>query len=79
MASLGTPIDNDPLYPRVRDVAADDFTRPLALLAHSVEFIDPKSGRLQRFVTRRTIAGCRPNPTAGHPGSPPPPERTHCQ
>ncbi|MGI9162445.1 MAG: pseudouridine synthase, partial [Mycobacterium sp.] len=38
MAGLGRPIDNDPLYPDVLDVAAGDFSRPLRLLAHRLEF-----------------------------------------
>jgi tRNA pseudouridine32 synthase/23S rRNA pseudouridine746 synthase len=54
MASLGAPIENDPLYPEVRDVAADDFTRPLQLLAHSIEFDDPLAGCRRRFVSRRS-------------------------
>ena len=37
MASLGLPIVGDPLYPEVIDVAPDDFSRPLQLLAHSLE------------------------------------------
>ena len=44
MASLGLPIIGDPLYPNVIDVAADDFSRPLQLLAHSLEFEDPVTG-----------------------------------
>jgi tRNA pseudouridine32 synthase/23S rRNA pseudouridine746 synthase len=60
MAGLGVPIDGDPLYPEVRpDVAAapdrGDFTNPLALLAHSVEFTDPFSGELRRFVSTRDL------------------------
>jgi tRNA pseudouridine32 synthase / 23S rRNA pseudouridine746 synthase len=55
MASLGLPIDNDPLYPRVREVADDDFSQPLKLLAHEIEFEDPLSGCLRRFVSRRRI------------------------
>jgi tRNA pseudouridine32 synthase/23S rRNA pseudouridine746 synthase len=55
MASLGMPIDNDPLYPEVHDVAADDFSQPLRLLAHSIEFDDPFSGCVRRFVSARTI------------------------
>ena len=51
MASLGLPIRNDPLYPSVIDVPADDFTRPLQLLAHSIEFDDPVSGTELRFVS----------------------------
>ena len=46
MASLGLPIDNDPLYPDVIDVAADDFSSPLQLVAHRLEFDDP----LQRWA-----------------------------
>jgi tRNA pseudouridine32 synthase / 23S rRNA pseudouridine746 synthase len=53
MASLGLPIENDPLYPDVRDVPADDFSRPLGLLAHCVEFDDPVTGQPRRFVSRR--------------------------
>jgi tRNA pseudouridine32 synthase/23S rRNA pseudouridine746 synthase len=55
MMSVGLPIIGDPLYPNVVDVAADDFSRPLRLLAHSLEFDDPVSGRRRRFVTRRRL------------------------
>jgi tRNA pseudouridine32 synthase/23S rRNA pseudouridine746 synthase len=53
MASLGLPIEGDPLYPRVRAVADDDFSTPLRLLAHSLEFVDPIDGGQRRFVSRR--------------------------
>ncbi|GAY18936.1 pseudouridine synthase [Mycobacterium sp. shizuoka-1] len=49
MASLGLPIDNDPLYPRVIEVAADDFTAPLRLVAHRLEFEDPLTGTQRSF------------------------------
>ncbi len=55
MASLGLPIIGDPLYPTVIDVARDDFSEPLRLLAHSIEFEDPLSGCLRRFVSGRSI------------------------
>jgi tRNA pseudouridine32 synthase/23S rRNA pseudouridine746 synthase len=55
MASLGLPIIGDPLYPRVIDVAPDDFSRPLRLLAHRLEFEDPVSGRRREFVSTRTV------------------------
>jgi tRNA pseudouridine32 synthase/23S rRNA pseudouridine746 synthase len=55
MSSLGLPIIGDTLYPNVVDVAADDFSRPLQLLAHSIEFDDPVSGRRRRFVSARTL------------------------
>ena len=57
MASLGLPIDNDPLYPDVVDTAADDFSQPLQLLAHSLEFEDPISRERRVFSTRRTLGG----------------------
>ncbi|WP_254666349.1 pseudouridine synthase [Humibacillus sp. DSM 29435] len=53
---LGLPIEGDALYPREIDVAPDDFTRPLQLLAAVLEFDDPVDGRLRRFETRRTLA-----------------------
>ncbi|MBJ7337400.1 pseudouridine synthase [Mycolicibacterium sp.] len=56
MASLGLPIRGDSLYPRVIDVAADDFSEPLQLLAHTLEFDDPVSGVRRRFVTKRTLS-----------------------
>jgi tRNA pseudouridine32 synthase / 23S rRNA pseudouridine746 synthase len=53
MASLGVPILGDPLYPNVIDVAADDFSTPLQLLAQRIEFDDPVTGLRRRFVSRR--------------------------
>lgn len=53
MASLGIPIEGDPLYPNVIDVAADDFSTPLRLLAQRVEFTDPRTGERREFVSRR--------------------------
>ena len=55
MASLGVPIDGDPLYPEVLDVAPDDFTRPLRLLAHRLEFDDPVAKVRRSFESARTI------------------------
>jgi tRNA pseudouridine32 synthase/23S rRNA pseudouridine746 synthase len=37
------------------DVQADDFSVPLQLLAHSIEFNDPVSGARRRFVSWRTL------------------------
>jgi tRNA pseudouridine32 synthase/23S rRNA pseudouridine746 synthase len=56
MASIGLPIVNDPLYPDEVDVARDDFSRPLQLLAHSLEFRDPVSGHQRTFVSNRTLS-----------------------
>jgi tRNA pseudouridine32 synthase / 23S rRNA pseudouridine746 synthase len=67
MASLGLPIDGDPLYPSVLypniidlypniiDVPADEFSAPLQLLACSLEFDDAVTGSLRRFVSRRAL------------------------
>jgi tRNA pseudouridine32 synthase/23S rRNA pseudouridine746 synthase len=55
MASLGVPIEGDPLYPNVIDVPADDFSTPLQLIAHSIEFDDPVSGARHRFVSGRIL------------------------
>lgn len=57
MASLGLPITGDPLYPNVIDVGADDFSTPLRLLAHSIEFESPLTGELLRFTSARTLPG----------------------
>jgi len=55
MASLGVPIYGDPLYPNVVDVAVDDFSTPLQLLAQCIEFDDPVSGARRRFVSSRRL------------------------
>ncbi|MBI5340370.1 MAG: pseudouridine synthase [Mycolicibacterium rufum] len=57
MAALGIPITGDPLYPDIIDVAPDDFSTPLQLLAHSLEFDDPLTGVRRRFASTRTLAG----------------------
>jgi tRNA pseudouridine32 synthase/23S rRNA pseudouridine746 synthase len=61
MASLGLPIIGDPLYPKIIDVAADDFSTPLQLLAQRIEFDDPITGSRREFVSRRALAA-RPWP-----------------
>ncbi|WP_232715696.1 pseudouridine synthase [Gordonia metallireducens] len=61
MASLGVPIVDDPLYPEVRPELAErpdhgDFSAPLRLVAHALEFTDPLDGTERRFESRRTVA-----------------------
>lgn len=51
MASVGLPIDGDPLYPKAIDVGPDDFGQSLALLAYTLEFDDPITGTHRRFVS----------------------------
>ncbi|MFI0965695.1 RluA family pseudouridine synthase [Streptomyces sp. NPDC021080] len=56
MSALGVPILGDPLYPVVTGpVPAGDFRRPLQLLARTLEFTDPVTGRAHRFVSGRTL------------------------
>ncbi len=46
---LGIPIVDDPLYPEVLDIAIDDFSTPLQLLAAELAFTDPVDGTPRRF------------------------------
>ncbi|WP_238422812.1 pseudouridine synthase [Gordonia sp. 'Campus'] len=60
MASVGVPIVDDPLYPDVRpELAArpdrGDFSAPLRLIAHALEFDDPLTGEERRFESMRTV------------------------
>lgn len=52
MAALGAPILNDPLYPECGEPVADDYKRPLKLLARTLQFVDPLSGQERRFESR---------------------------
>ncbi|CAJ1507765.1 pseudouridine synthase [[Mycobacterium] burgundiense] len=54
LASIGLPIVGDPLYPTIEEVAPDDFSTPLRLVAHALEFDDPLTGLRRRFVSART-------------------------
>ena len=56
LAALGAPIENDAFYPEVDDALADDFSRPLQLLAREVRFTDPVTGMPQHFVTRQSLS-----------------------
>jgi len=51
LSALGIPIVGDPLYPDVLDVAADDFSTPLRLVARSLRFTDPVDGRPREFTS----------------------------
>ena len=53
MATLGVGIDNDPLYPEILEVAPADFSAPLQLLAHRLEFTDPITGEHRSFLSSR--------------------------
>jgi len=49
MQSLGWPILNDKYYPRLQPLSADNFSRPLQLLAKKLEFIDPITQQARCF------------------------------
>ena len=66
MRALGVPILGDRFYgtagdgpptrpPEPEDTALDDWTRPLQLLAATLEFPDPITGAPRRFTSRRTL------------------------
>jgi tRNA pseudouridine32 synthase/23S rRNA pseudouridine746 synthase len=55
LLGLGIPIVGDPLYPEVRDVAVDDVSTPLQLLAGEVAFDDPVDGTRRRFRSVRRL------------------------
>lgn len=55
LAGLGVPIVGDPLYPEILDVAIDDFSTPLQLLASELAFTDPIDGTERVFRSRRAF------------------------
>ena len=55
MMKLGMPILNDALYPDVQPAGAEDYAKPLQLLAKRIEFADPFSGCLRVFESRRSL------------------------
>jgi tRNA pseudouridine32 synthase/23S rRNA pseudouridine746 synthase len=55
MAALGAPIRNDDFYPEMVERDRCDFTRPLQLLARSLSFVDPLSGRSCTFTSAREL------------------------
>ena len=55
LAALGIPIVNDRLYPEMLADAPEDFSSPLKLLARSVSFRDPLTGRELHFASERKL------------------------
>lgn len=56
MLGLGTPILYDSYYPPGQTpLAADDFSRPLQLLARSIAFLDPISWQYRQFVSQQQL------------------------
>ena len=55
MNALGLPICNDRMYPPVDVTPDDDYAQPLQLLARSVAFTDPLTGRQRQFESRLAL------------------------
>jgi tRNA pseudouridine32 synthase / 23S rRNA pseudouridine746 synthase len=59
LRGLGLPILGDRFYGTAsgdpEDTPLDDWTRPLQLLAATLELPDPPTGELRRFTSRRTL------------------------
>lgn len=55
LASLGAPIMNDAFYPKALPCKGDDFSTPLKLLAKSIAFDDPLSGKKRYFQSKRSL------------------------
>ena len=55
LAALGIPIINDIIYPVVLPRAADDFSQPLELVAKSISFNDPLTGKHHHFGSNKII------------------------
>ncbi|MQY23100.1 pseudouridine synthase [Nocardia macrotermitis] len=55
MNGLGIPILGDDFFPELTERPIEDFTRPLQLLAATLEFTDPVTGADRRFDTTRTL------------------------
>ncbi|MDA1261765.1 MAG: pseudouridine synthase [Planctomycetota bacterium] len=58
-AALGIAIVNDPMYPIMQPKPADDaprdYSRPLQLLARSIDFRDPITRLQRKFVSERNL------------------------
>ena len=57
MASMGIPIEGDPFYPILRRGIdePEDFSQPLQLLAHAVQFADPHTGQARAFQSQHRL------------------------
>lgn len=66
LASLGIPILGDRFYPTFTETALDDFSRPLQLLAATLEFPDPRTGVRRRFTSGRTLEAWHSYDTWAH-------------
>lgn len=61
----GAGICNDPFYPDVIRDAVDDYVEPLELLAQSLRFVDPLTGRSTLFESRIQVWTGKAKPAQG--------------
>jgi len=61
MMKIGMPILNDKFYPLLEDEKKLDFSSPLQLLAKSLTFRDPISGKQQQFQSGRQLSQWQDN------------------
>ena len=55
MMSLGIPLLNDPFYPELLPDKGEDYENPLQLLARSIEFTDPITGKERVFESKQKL------------------------
>ncbi len=55
MNALGLPIVNDGIYPILTPEGSTDYARPLQLLAKTLAFTDPLTGKWLHFESRKTL------------------------
>jgi tRNA pseudouridine32 synthase/23S rRNA pseudouridine746 synthase len=55
MSLLGYPVLNDRFYPVLFPEEADDFSKPLKLLAEKLSFKNPLTGKQQEFQTEQSL------------------------
>jgi tRNA pseudouridine32 synthase/23S rRNA pseudouridine746 synthase len=66
LSTLGAAIVGDRLYPVLQPEAPDDHAQPLQLLARSLEFVDPQSGRRRRFDSELQLHSPHSAAPVGH-------------
>jgi len=55
MSGVGFGILNDRYYPELQDEREDNFDTPLQLVARTLRFKDPLSGRIREFTSEREL------------------------
>lgn len=56
LASIGCPVVNDLFYPVLRGEMSRDYSQPLQLLAKTLSFADPVTGRLMEFESQQSLS-----------------------